>query len=87
MILTNILINKKCKYCECFVNDYVDGRLSRIKEEEFLAHIENCFKVKGCKKCIELVKQFKIIKSYCENLRDSLTMPEDLSINLLRMIR
>lgn len=85
-MLSNFFNNKNCKYCECFVNDYVDNRLSREKEEEFLAHIENCFKVKGCKKCIELVKQFKIIKGYCASLRESLTMPEDLNIKLLKII-
>lgn len=87
MILSSFFINKDCKYCECFVNDYVDNRLSKEKEEEFLAHIENCFKIKGCKKCIELVKQFKTIKDYCVSLSGSLTMPEDLNIKLLKMIR
>ncbi len=86
-MLSKFFSNKNCKYCECFVNDYVDNRLSGIKEEEFLAYIENCLKVKGCKKCTELIKQFKIIKSYCASLRESLTMPEDLSMKLLKMIR
>lgn len=83
----NFLSNKNCKYCECLVNEYVDNRLTKKKEDEFLTHIEKCAIIKNCTKCKELIEEFKKNKNYCSTLCKNLIMPKDLNEKLLKLIK
>ena len=80
-------IKKKCKYCETYVDDYVDKRLNRPKEKEFLDHIDYCWVTKKCNYCRQLINEFTILKSLCNYHGNNLIMPEELKYKLFNSIR
>lgn len=82
-----LFFKKKCKYCESYVDEYVDKRLNKIKEKEFLDHIDYCWVTKKCNYCRQLINEFTILKSVCYNNGNELIMPEELKYKLFDSIR
>jgi hypothetical protein len=81
------IFKKKCKYCEIIVDDYVDNRLNKPKEKEFLDHIDYCLLTKKCNYCKKLINDFTILKSLCGYIGNDIMMPDDLKYKLFDSIK